>query len=163
MKILIVISLCIHILFSGSAQVNDLKIIASAGASNQVENLQLDWTLGETVILTLENSPVLLSQGFHQPTYDLISAVENPTWSHDFNVFPNPCYDKINVYANFPVASSGYLEIFDMAGKCLEKKSFTGLILNKQYDISCLPQGQYTIVLLVPAYHDKQSISMIKL
>jgi len=150
------------IILPASAQLNDLEVIASAGTSQQVGNLQLDWTLGEPVILTLENSPVLLSQGFHQPDYYLISATENQLPIENWNVFPNPCKTELNVSIQFPVITSGYMEFFNVAGKYIGKESFSGISLDKHFDISTLAPGKYHLVLHVPNYKN-QSVAFIKL
>jgi hypothetical protein len=81
------------LVYSAIAQVPDLKVIASAGNSYQVEDFQLDWTLGEPVILTLENPAVILTQGFHQPAYGLISAVDFTDWTGRIESFSKPGFN----------------------------------------------------------------------
>ncbi len=151
------------IIFSARAQTPDLKVIATAGTSYQVENFHLDWTLGESVILTLENSSLLLTQGFHQSTYDIISAVEQPEWIEKFSAFPNPVLDNLNIHLEFSTAEHGILALLDMTGKCVWKVSFAGAILEKRCNTSALPSGQYWINVAVPDKHEDQSISVIKL
>jgi len=146
-----------------AAQVNDLKVVASAGASQQVGNFELDWTLGEPIILTLENPPVLISEGFHQPVYDFISAVEKPAYGTVLQAFPNPCQNELNISVQFPVSVFGYISFYDMSGKCVAKESFTGSFIEKQYNSSALPSGKYECVVSIPAFNERQIISIIKI
>jgi hypothetical protein len=151
------------LVYAAIAQVPDLKVIASAGTSYQVENFQLDWTLGEPVILTLENPTVILTQGFHQPTYELISAVDFPEWTGRIYVFPNPVSTELNIRIEFQESEEGVLELIDMAGQCVWKDSFSGKLIDKNFQVSGLTAGQYHLNATIPLKHAHQNFSIIKI
>jgi len=151
------------LVYSAIAQVPDLKVIAAAGTSYQVENFQLDWTLGEPVILTLENPTAVLTQGFHQPTYELISAVDFPEWTGRIYVFPNPVATELNIRIEFQESEEGVLELIDMAGKCVWKESFSGTIIDKKFPVFGLAAGQYNLNANIPLKHAHQNFAIIKI
>jgi hypothetical protein len=163
MKILPLILFSFFLITSSTAQVQDLKIMASAGTSFQTGNFQLDWTLGESVILTFDNPPVVLTNGFHQPNYDLISALDLPTWTGHCEVFPNPCSDVLNIRLEFPTSENGFLELLDLSGKCFWHESFSGIAISKEYAFSSFPSGKYIVNLVIPSKGVNQNFSIVKL
>ena len=163
MKISVFILFSVFVIISATAQVQDLKVIASAGTSYKAGNFQLDWTLGEPVILTFDNPPIILTNGFHQPTYDLISAVDVPTWTGNVEVFPNPCSDVLNIRIEFQTTENGFLELLDMAGKCFWHESFSGIAISKEYAFSSFPSGKYIVNVAIPSKSVNQNFSIVKL
>ncbi len=73
MKTLIVLLMAI-----GIADVNAQNIlpdvIASSGASHQGTTMQVDWTLGELAITTIQNTSHQVTQGFHQANHMIINT-----------------------------------------------------------------------------------------
>lgn len=65
-----------------NAQSIDRYVIASAGSSATLGVEYIDWTIGESVIETLNNNDLILSQGFHQ--YPLLVR---PLYAIDGNIF----------------------------------------------------------------------------
>jgi hypothetical protein len=123
----------------------------------------LDWTLGEPVILTLENPAVILTQGFHQPAYGLISAVDFTDWTGRIEIFPNPVSTDLNIHIEFQESEEGVLKLIDMAGKCVWKDSFSGIVIDKNFKVSGLAAGQYNLNASIPLKHVHQNFTLIKI
>jgi hypothetical protein len=63
----ILVSILFTVIFSSSnAQTVAPEITASAGGQGQVGAWRIDWTVGEAVVLTMEQVNVILTNGFHQ-------------------------------------------------------------------------------------------------
>ncbi|OQX78997.1 MAG: hypothetical protein B6D61_04310 [Bacteroidetes bacterium 4484_249] len=52
------------------------------------------------------------------------TSVNENSFNHNFEVFPNPSSGEINISANFPKASKLDIEVFSIAGKSLFQKTF---------------------------------------
>jgi hypothetical protein len=72
------------------------SVIASAGGSYANDHLQLDWTLGESVIETVAGGGFILTQGFHQPDVLHVSTLEIQDLG-TLSLFPNPARDILHV------------------------------------------------------------------
>ena len=144
-------------------QLNDLRVVASSGNSFETENLSLDWTLGEVVVDTYESQPFGLSQGFHQPVYQIVSVKSIPAEMGLITVFPNPVSDQLNVKMNFDQIEKGEIELVDSKGMSVWKKEFEGNEVIEQYSAEALPPGSYRIVVSVAYGVFVQSYQIIKM
>jgi hypothetical protein len=117
-----------------------------------------EWSIGElTLVSTVApaDSSVIVYQGVLQPCTDKPgpSPLDPDFLPGDFKIMPNPTNGKFEI--NFFVRESGQmdLELVDMMGQVLEKRSFRygGCCRIEQYDISNLPAGIYLVaVTLTP-------------
>ena len=83
---------CLFVVFSFScffsfAQSNNQQVISSIGTSYSNNEYIMEFTLGETVISTIENGNIL-TQGFHQTTLKIISVFE--LLDINLKLYPNP-------------------------------------------------------------------------
>ncbi len=62
----IIVPLCLGLTSAVPAQSLTPEVVSTAGASNTSLPGSLDWTVGETMTVTLTASPVMLTQGFQQ-------------------------------------------------------------------------------------------------
>lgn len=99
---------------------NAQEVISASGQTNKAGNIELSWTLGETVIETHTVGEYILTQGFHQ-TKLIVTAIDNVSVPNlTVKVYPNPTTDflvvQISETANQPV-----LALFDASGKLLRQ------------------------------------------
>ena len=77
------LSLCL------SAQSVTPSVLASSGGSGEAGGMELDWTLGELAVASLNNGGQLLTQGFHQPLLNSVGTFDGKP-EIGMQVFPNP-------------------------------------------------------------------------
>ncbi len=163
MKFLLILSIVFLSVESIFAQIDDLHIVASSGNSFQTTNLELDWTLGEPVIITMENENILLTNGFHQPTYDVISSTSHTDQSIFADIFPNPFTDQLNILVSIEKLNTGNIELIDLTGHCVWDESFSGKKINTHLNSSSLPSGLYFITIANHTGQIAQSFPVVKL
>lgn len=127
----------------------ELQVVSSAGSSYQVNGIVLDWTLGEVVIQTLDRPSGMITQGFHQPSYTLVSVSPIPAELGNVLVSPNPFLAEVSITIAFTKPQHGVIKLFDMTGKELWKKGFEGNAVVEKYDASSLSSGPYLLVVSV--------------
>ena len=102
------ILLLLMILMTGRLQAQTLErqVAATAGNSVKLPALQIDFTVGEPVVLPVTGSGILLTQGFQQPFVFVLKSNEVFPFLH---IYPNPTYG--NTIAHFALPASGNLTI----------------------------------------------------
>lgn len=119
--------------FNGLSQ----SVISSAGKTSISNNFIISWTLGETVVATLQNENTNLTQGFHQPLMvDLFPTSLEDDMVLDMVAYPNPTYDKVLFKGGDPTGTY-HLRLVDKLGRVLEQKS----VPSDQLEIE---MGRYT-------------------
>ena len=99
------------------------SVISSAGKTSSSNNFIISWTLGETVVATLQNENTNLTQGFHQPLMvDLFPTFLEDDMVLDMVAYPNPTYDKVLFKGGDPTGTY-HLRLVDKLGRVLEQKS----------------------------------------
>ena len=113
------------------------SVISSAGKTSSSNNFIISWTLGETVVATLQNENTNLTQGFHQPLMvDLFPTSLEDDMVLDMVAYPNPTYDKVLFKGGDPTGTY-HLRLVDKLGRVLEQKSVQASELE-------LEMGRYT-------------------
>ena len=98
-------------------------IISSAGKTSSSDNFIISWTLGETLVATLQNENNNLTQGFHQPLIvDLFPTSLEDDMVLDMVAYPNPTYDKV-LFKGIDPTGTYHLRLVDKLGRVLEQKS----------------------------------------
>ena len=120
-KIIPIICFCFSAMH-GQTQTISPSVISSTGGTISDSATILNWTLGETVIQNIQSGNNYLSQGFHQPYYTIITAVENTTSFFDVKVFPNPSADILNIIINSDTELPYEFFLTDINGKILFQK-----------------------------------------
>lgn len=154
------LSLCI--VCHSYSQDKDLHIVATAGDVYQVSGMQLDWTLGETVIHTLENSSVMITQGFHQPYYTLVSVNPVPDKTDELLVWPNPFDDEFEISLSLETPQGGMIGLFDMTGKQIWNSAFEGKVWHQKFAATSLSSGQYLLTVTPAEGANIYSYQLIK-
>ncbi len=70
------------------AQSIERQVIGAAGASFNNSTIVLDFTVGEIVITTVKDDTFVLTQGFHQSPYTILTI--DPDTPTIFSMYPNP-------------------------------------------------------------------------
>ena len=128
------------------------QLIASAGGSASAENVQIDWSVGETAVTTIGTNP-MLTQGFHQGYLQVTSLPFTPELM-DIVAYPNPVSSRLTI----EISSTDEMtfELFDSKGSLVHQSDQSGPKF--QVDMSPLASGLY----IGRLYHDKQVVGIIK-
>jgi len=112
------------IIFSlaATAQQIDRTVIATAGDNMLGVDVQLEWTLGETIVETFSNDEIMLTQGFQQGEMIILNVSEQK--SINVSVFPNPTFGKVNI--QLPEKSDFNLKLYSLNGACLLDENLEG-------------------------------------
>ena len=71
-------------------------VIGTQGNSSWNSACSIDYTIGEVVIAYGSDSTTHLTQGFHQPVFE-ITSVETIDISFEVTIYPNPAVDQVNI------------------------------------------------------------------
>lgn len=127
----------------GYAQTAKQEISASAGGTLQGASIQLDWTLGEVTINTIQGTNYQLTQGFHQPRYVINYTESLPSKIGQFTAFPNPSNGLIKLKIELQTVSLVRLELYALNGQLLWQQDLEGQQLTEQLDFQNFPAGSY--------------------
>lgn len=119
------------------------EVIATAGGSVTSSGLLLSWTIGEPIVTTLETTPLILTQGFHQPL-DSVSlygiAAVRVLRGGEISMYPNPARDYLRL--NLPADLTGArLDVVDESGTVVAHYDLAQR--NNHVDCTGLPSGTY--------------------
>ncbi|MDZ4846548.1 MAG: T9SS type A sorting domain-containing protein [Chitinophagales bacterium] len=150
MKTLYSLAFSLLLFFAANAQSISRDVIASAGDYFTSPVGSLSWTLGETVIETVENGSinVILTQGFQQSDErDFPIGIRQIPVSDVFvSLYPNPTIQSIHMDVKYDNTSRIQIELVDMLGRVLNSDNLDvlkGQVSNYQLDVSSLASGMY--------------------
>lgn len=103
----------------------------------------LYWSLGEPVIETYQNGDIL-TQGFHQAYYTLVSVFPLLPADFSFRLYPNPFSGSFTVEVN-PLPENMSLEIYSLPGQCIWRERLTSPV--ESFSPDQVPSGAYIAVL----------------
>ena len=128
-------------LYSQSA---DRSVIGTTGESSKTTTMTVNWTLGEPIIQSQQNSDYHLTQGFQQSDI-VVTPVANgaETPEIDISVFPNPVSEILNI--QWDQHTSGLeFRMVDLHGKTV-RKGKGNQSQQLQLQVSNLAAGTYVL------------------
>ena len=128
-----------------SAQSITPQVVTSSGGYALNGGYSVSWTLGEPVIATAQNGSNTLTQGFQQPTYNVLAITTETLQGFDVNVFPNPTSDYITIDWTTNKENTLYITLFDLAGKMISEKSYSAADEKVSINLSQLASAQYIL------------------
>lgn len=148
MKTFYSLAFSLLLFFAANAQSISRDVIASAGDYYTSSVGSLSWTLGETVIETVENGSinVILTQGFQQPDELTVGIRQIPVSNVFVSLYPNPTIQSIRMDVKYDKNSRIQIELVDMLGRILNSDNLDvlkGQVSNYQLDVSALASGMY--------------------
>lgn len=109
------------------------EVVNSIGISNSAANFFVDISIGETAVITLSSSSVIITQGFLQP------ESVGPCGEFELEFYPNPTKDVITIrLINCPEVLEK-VSFFDVFGKHLSDIP----VLNQRVNLEPLSSGLY--------------------
>ena len=160
----ILLSLLIALWISNvDAQIASPEIVSSAGDTYQGNSMQIDWTLGELAITTIQNSSQKITQGFHQPNYTITSVNELQQEIGQIRVYPNPTSDRIEMELYFDQIRDVQIQLVDLNGRLIWVKEENGSQIEQIENIENLSNGTYFLYFLIDDKQYSQTFKIQKL
>lgn len=136
-----------------SAQSVSPEVLSSNGGSAQTSSIQLDWTIGEIAIETLNTSAGIYTEGFHQPAVivEFIPDSYDPkgtsgiTMFNGIRVTPNPASTFLNVHFTMEHAPRIHYQLMSADGTPVKKGDGFAKEGDMHIELSGLPAGIYVL------------------
>ena len=118
------------------------EVISPKGSSYENSNYTIDFTIGEVLINEYVIGPVVLNQGFHQPSWEIV-GVKNHFSDINVTVFPNPTSSYLNIITS-EIVKVNYI-LVDARGVTVMK----GVLRDGQtmIELNLLSPGIYFLIL----------------
>ncbi|PSL47377.1 putative secreted protein (Por secretion system target) [Chitinophaga niastensis] len=137
--------------FTAKAQIFlNRHVVASSGGSGVVNNIRIQYTVGEVAILPVTDGRTLLTQGFQQPEeLPKLPIGADPVKS--YILFPNPAVTNTKVQFDLLTNATVTIEVINPAGQTIYNQFLemgtgkTTVIL----PVNHFAAGIYTVVLRV--------------
>lgn len=123
-------------------------VIASQGDFNIIDNISLEWTLGDAFIETVIANNGFLTQGFQQPSNiatEFLSSefpLESPS---NIVLYPNPVNTLLHVYMKPIDRITLTISLYDISGRLVKKGTTIDTDKNITLDVSDLSSGTYLL------------------
>lgn len=150
-------------MYNANAQRLGPEIVSSAGATYQGASMQIDWTLGELAVTTLQNPTQQVTQGFHQPVYSVTSIHELTVEAGQIKVYPNPTSGQLGISLAFDRSREIQMKLFDLHGRLIWAKEDQGEQISESILLSQLSSGPYFLHFFIGDNEFFQTIKIQKL
>ncbi|RMG68244.1 MAG: hypothetical protein D6722_12040 [Bacteroidetes bacterium] len=72
-------------------------VLASSSRTSLIGSLEVDWTLGESLVARRESGSLLLTEGFHQGLIGPLSSIGPRFSTTDWKLFPQPAAQPLQL------------------------------------------------------------------
>lgn len=115
------------------------SVIGSSGGGFNNSNINVQWTIGETVVATSSAGSQILSQGFHQ--YYSNSSANVSILHGNIKAYPNPTENVLNLSIENS-NETGIITMTDINGKTVKTETWN-TVEEFSMDLSLLAPGVY--------------------
>ncbi len=141
---------CLCLSLIGKTQQISNSVISSAGNTDKINNLYLEWTLGEPAIETISSNNQLYTQGFHQPM--LAATIQHTKVAvkqerYHIIIAPNPVRTIFTAVIERETASKLFLTLSDLNGRPLISKTSDAKLQSIDFNLAAYSSGIYTLVI----------------
>lgn len=122
------------------------EVLASQGGTARNETTQVEWTLGEPATSAAYSGNTGLTEGFHQPDFQLIVLNEAtpPGITHAIQVFPNPTTGILQVIVENAGARLFRISLTDSNGRLITTQRMQPPAV-QTLDLTACPSGVYRL------------------
>jgi hypothetical protein len=136
-------ALTFFLTFVGFSQQNSLHVISSIGGMDSAQSISLEWTVGESLVETLNDGKTVFTQGFQQTFFTTTPMKEVPSGTL-IRIFPNPTNSYFYVLVETGNKDILNFLLYDIHGRVLYTK--TVLPHNEiLFDVSAFASGIYLL------------------
>lgn len=137
------------------------QVVANSGGEGTAAGINLQWTLGESVIQSSSVvAGVQITQGFQQPAYEVQTLIEAPELTFALNVFPVPASDFITIEVGKGALPGLTAVLFDMNGSMIIQQNLS--FEKNQIDMQSFGAGHYLLNISDSAGNILKSIKIVK-
>ena len=132
--------------FHSFSQQKNQSVMASAGGISSGKSLVLEWTVGEAVVEMGKTPFALYTQGFHQPSLEVITSnnkIPDLNKAYFFHVFPSPATSSLNISFEKLTDLPLLVSITDINGKVLLIKNIPVKTGGIKIDVARFSAGAY--------------------
>ena len=126
-----------------NAQSISPQVVATAGNYSSNGGYSVSWTIGEPVIATAVNGGTTLTQGFQQPTYNVLSLTNGKIEGFTVNVYPNPATDFVIIDWKTEDQNMLFISLYDATGRMISTQSYSASQEKVSLNLSQLASAQY--------------------
>ncbi len=141
------------------------EVIASAGDFSVGDHATLSWTLGETIIQSVGEDMVLLTQGFHQSFYDVVAInVTEEESGFIVEIYPIPARDHVNIHitsSTDPVNLK--VELYDLIGTVVFKEDVVSKDFHHKIPLGFYPSDMFILKVIDTQRQHVETFKIIKL
>ena len=162
-KLIFSLLLIFAALFYLRAQSISPEVIAAAGDYFSNGTVSISWTLGEIATETIGNGTIILTQGFQQPNYGVVSV---PKWGDnrfEIKAFPNPARDFLKISLKGNESTDLVVEMFDAIGRKLYIQKLEAGSTLHEIDMTTYVPGMYYLKFADDKGHVVQTYQISKL
>ena len=99
--------------------------VNSAGTEFSSDEKSINWTIGQTAIVTLSSDDAILTQGFQQYLYSVTEVPTDFTNDIQISAYPNPTDNFVFIEFSDDEYLGGTIEILDLNGKLIDIKEIS--------------------------------------
>lgn len=132
------------VFYSQFAFVQNLNpsLLTTSGSNRSASTYEIGWSIGEIVTNTHQSNNYVLTQGFHQNSYEF-TLINDPAKNININVYPNPTKDFLNL--DLPLQHKSYknidFKLFDEKGKIIQSSKLNNSV--NKIRLHDYPDGVY--------------------
>ena len=145
MKKIILIIIGILFVKIAISQTSDIELISSSGDSFNNSTYQLDWSIGECITATFITSNFIITQGFHQNSYQIL-MIDDFRVDIEMKVYPNPTTNFVSLEVDSSKIGNMQYILTSIDGKVLQIKKVAED--KEQINFSNYAIGTYFITVL---------------
>lgn len=136
--------------FAAFAQTYKQEVIASAGGYTEAAGIKISWTLGETIVPTMQDDPVhptiYLTHGF-QSQIIMTAIEENLETLVTVTLYPNPASDIINIKFEEAIDDDVDVVLINSQGKSVKTMVIGATTIETQVNLQDVNAGIYYLKL----------------
>ena len=138
------------------------SVVAAGGGVSKFGDIELEWTLGESVIGQASTNNRLYTNGFHQPIISRVKGVQDLVFNSAIRIYPNPVEDNLLVQFGIPNEGKVKLILTDIAGKLLQQKIIPGNSSNAELSFNKYAGGVYLLRIVDKNENTVTSFKIVK-
>lgn len=136
------------------------QVMVSGGTHAIGSDVQLSWTVGETIIETFTGSTTILTQGFNQGSLKITAIEPFDLLGITVAVFPNPVNEKLSIKINNFTENKYNYAMIDINSRLI----LNGIVLSNPQiiDLNVVSPGLYFLKIGISGANYYQTFKIIK-